>query len=191
MPVWFRKSIVVLITILSFGLVTPAQANGLFVSEAAEESDTHEVSVFTNPHDILPGDIDRHSFIGKMVREAEEQSLQKFGTKIGPVIEDEFRQVILPNIERTIETVAEQYPNEKLTSLAITEGPGGGRSEKIFNLTDDDGHDIIRFHVRRDQPPLEGYWFNFHYHTYHDQFQSHHELGTIYWDKNTPPNWRS
>ncbi|WP_310794657.1 YpjP family protein, partial [Bacillus safensis] len=24
-----------------------------------------------------------------------------------------------------------------------------------------------------------------------DGFQTHHELGNIYWDKNTPPSWMS
>ncbi|MFL6556465.1 MAG: YpjP family protein, partial [Bacillus sp. (in: firmicutes)] len=25
----------------------------------------------------------------------------------------------------------------------------------------------------------------------HDDFQIHHELGSIYWAKNTPPKWMS
>ncbi|MEW8987992.1 MAG: YpjP family protein, partial [Bacillus sp. (in: firmicutes)] len=86
----------------------------------------------------------------------------------------------------------EQYPEEDLVHLAISEEPGKGKSEKIFHIKDEKtGEDVIRFHVRRDQPPHEGYWFNFHYHTHHDEYQTHHDLGSIYWAKNTPPNWMS
>ncbi|MBT2695036.1 YpjP family protein [Bacillus sp. ISL-55] len=27
--------------------------------------------------------------------------------------------------------------------------------------------------------------------SYHDNFQTHYELGRIFWAKNTPPKWRS
>jgi hypothetical protein len=133
----------------------------------------------------------RESFMERVMKQAEEQSLEKFGTRIGPVIEDEFRQIILPNIEQAIVTVAEQFPEEELANLAISEAPGGGLSEKIFHIYGHDQKDIIRFHVRRDRPPHEGYWFNFHFHTYHDSFQTHYDLGSIYWAKNTPPKWRT
>jgi hypothetical protein len=86
--------------------------------------------------------------------------------------------------------VAVQFPEESLANLKVTETPGGGLSEKIFHITNSKANeDVIRFHVRRDHPPQQGYWFNFHYHTHHDNFQAHHELGSIYWNKNTPPKW--
>jgi hypothetical protein len=98
--------------------------------------------------------------------------------------------VILPNIEKAIQEVAVQFPEESLANLKVTETPGGGLSEKIFHITNSKANeDVIRFHVRRDHPPQQGYWFNFHYHTHHDNFQAHHELGSIYWNKNTPPKW--
>jgi len=193
MPAWLRKSLVVLISIFTFGMVSPAQANGFLTptTERAEKSASAETSyneTLDSPHDEKA---ERDKFIGRAMKEAEMQSFQKFGKKIGPVIEDEFRQTILPNIEKAIEMVAVQYPGERLNYLRITEMPGGGESEKIFHITDDNGKDIIRFHVRRDQPPKDGFWFNFHYHTYHDSFQTHYELGTIFWAKNTPPKWKS
>ena len=65
-------------------------------------------------------------------------------------------------------------------------------NRKIFHVYNRlTGEDLLRFHVRRDHPPQDGYWFNFHYHTAEDGFQSHHELGSIYWDRNTPPDWMS
>jgi len=192
MPLWLRNSLVVLITIITFGLVSPAQASELL---SIDPKDTDRADTYENvsiPTDHLTTSQETHeSFVSRMMKEAEEQSLEKFGTRIGPVIEDEFREIILPNMEAAIATVSEQFPEEALVNLEVTEVPGGGFSEKIFHIVNEQKSDIIRFHVRRDNPPQEGYWFNFHYHTYHDQFQTHYELGTIYWDKNTPPKWKS
>ncbi|WNS73924.1 YpjP family protein [Bacillus sp. DTU_2020_1000418_1_SI_GHA_SEK_038] len=201
MPNWLRKSLVVMVTILTFGLVTPSQA---FLYEHSNAVKTPKKDIFdalsenknviNNPAlaDEHVGYISKEDFIRQMLMEAEAQSFTKFGARIKPVIENEFTEVILPNIEKAIQNVAEQYPEEELAYLTVTERPGKGHSEKIFNITNDKtNEDVIRFHVRRDQPPQQGYWFNFHYHTHHDQFQAHHELGSIYWDKNTPPKWMS
>jgi hypothetical protein len=193
MPAWLRKSLVVMISIVTFGMVSPAQVNGFLTTttERSEKSTSTETSYVGALNVPADEEAERDMFIQRAMKEAEMQSFQKFGTKIGPVIEDEFRQTILPNIEKAIEIVAFQFPGEELTSLRITEMPGGGESEKIFHIIGDNGRDIIRFHVRRDQPPKDGFWFNFHYHTYHDNFQSHYELGRIFWAKNTPPRWKS
>lgn len=134
----------------------------------------------------------RRQFIERTMEKAVAQSYEKFGRKIAPVIEEEFRDVILPRIEEVIASIAEQYPEEQLQYLAVTENPSGGMGERIFHIYRiDTGEDIIRFHVRREHPPQDGYWFQFHYHTYHDHFQTHYELGKIYWDRNTPPQWRT
>lgn len=132
------------------------------------------------------------SFTTYTVAQAEQQSMMKFGGTIGSVIGDEFKQVILPKIEEAIALIAEKVPEADLRQLAITEKPAGGLGEKIFHVYHNNtGQDLIRFHVRRDHPPKEGYWFNFHYHTYEDEFLTHHDMGSIYWDKNTPPQWMS
>ncbi|WP_102263320.1 YpjP family protein [Mesobacillus jeotgali] len=193
MPAWLRKSLVVVISMVTFGMVSPAQVNGFLTTttERSEKSTAAETSFIDSLDVPLDEEAEREMFIHRTMMEAEQQSFQKFGAKIGPVIEDEFRQSILPNIEKAIEMVAFQFPGEKLNSLRITEIPGGGESEKIFHIIGDNGKDIIRFHVRRDQPPKDGFWFNFHYHTYHDSFQTHYELGRIFWAKNTPPKWKS
>lgn len=191
MPMWLRNSLVVLISIITFGLVSPAQASELL---SIEPKDTDVSDTFENgsiPSNHLTDYEDYENFVSRIMKEAEEQSFEKFGRKIGPVIENEFREIILPQMEIAIATVAEQFPEELLANLEVTEVPGGGVSEKIFHIVNEQKSDIIRFHVRRDNPPQEGHWFNFHYHTYHDQFQTHYELGSIYWDKNTPPKWKS
>ncbi|RDI43070.1 YpjP family protein [Falsibacillus pallidus] len=198
MKIWLRKSFVVLISILSFGMVTPSQA---FMAEnqTLDKAEQQTTPQLENNYDDkaersgLFDDTDsRDAIIGIVMKEAEKQSFEKFGQKITPVIENEFKDIILPNIQKAIEMTIDQYPKEDLSHLAISEDPSGGTSEKIFHIYNaNTGNDVIRFHVRRDHPPLEGYYFNFHYHTYHDQFQTHYDLGMIYWDKNTPPKWMS
>ena len=197
MKKWLRKSAVVMVSILTFGLVTPSQFVNYLNPENHKDRDVVEAaapeSSFAQPSAYIEESrFDKEKFMEELMLQAEEQSYQKFGTKIKPVIENEFREVILPNIETAINQTANQFPEENLMNLAITEQPGGGQSEKIFNIKNNlTGKDILRFHVRRENPPQDGYWFNFHYHTYHDQYQSHHDLGSIYWDKNTPPKWMS
>ncbi|NMD72815.1 hypothetical protein HHO41_21570 [Bacillus sp. DNRA2] len=208
MPKWLQKSLVVLISVFTFGLVAPPQsllidktsAQKTLEREMVEQStlEASSVSLIDSQNENLLDEREenlqsnKQKWVQLRVKDAKELSFQKFGDRIKPKIEGEFENVILPNIEKVISIVAEQYPEEDLVHLAISEGPGKGKSEKIFHITDEQtGLDVIRFHVRRDQPPHDGYWFNFHYHTYHDDFQTHHDLGAIYWAKNTPPNWMS
>jgi len=202
MPKWLRKSFVVMVTILTFGLVTPSQAF-LYdhsstvktpkrdIIESSPEGTAQE-NRFAAEYEEQQGYTSKEDFVSEMVCKAEMLSYTKFGAKIKPMIADEFSEVILPNIEKAIKETAEQYPEEELAYLSLSEKPSGGLSEKIFHIANEKtGEDIIRFHVRRDHPPQEGYWFNFHYHTHHDEFQAHHNLGSIYWNKNTPPKWMS
>jgi hypothetical protein len=197
MKKWLRKSVVVMVSILTFGLVTPSQFVNFVNAENQNDQDVFEAAPteigFAQPTAFLEdSEFNKERFMEELMQQAEEQSYQKFGTKIKPVIENEFREVILPNIETALNQTSTQFPDEDLMNLAITEQPGGGHSEKIFNIKNSlTGRDILRFHVRRENPPQDGYWFNFHYHTYLDDYQSHRDLGSIYWDKNTPPKWMS
>lgn len=197
---WLRKSLIVIVSILTFGTVTPSHAlwseeqavpksqqRGASSADQSTHATTVEASLQSEDDKL-----DKDQFIADMTTEAERQAFIKFGPKISNVIENEFREVILPNIESAIQMTAAQFPEDALMNLEITETPGGGVSEKIFHIFNNETkQDVIRFHVRRDKPPLEGYTFNFHYHTYHDEFQTHYTLGTIYWDKNTPPKWKT
>jgi len=195
---WLRQSIIVLVSILTFGAVTPSHAlwseeQGLSRSQhrgqAPDESSRSLPVVTESKVDVR---LKKDQILALMTDKAEQQAMMKFGPKISNVIENEFREVILPNIEAAIHMTAAQFQEEAIENLAMTETPGGGISEKIFHIYHaETKKDVIRFHVRRDKPPLEGYIFNFHYHTYHDEFQTHYSIGTIYWDKNTPPNWQT
>ncbi|MCA1058419.1 YpjP family protein [Rossellomorea aquimaris] len=194
MSIWLKKSFFILLSILTFGLVSPSQA---FLNEgnhALAKNNGKPSSVESTTEEAREEEpvISHDVFIETMLVQAEKNAYEKFGTKIKPVIEDEFRSLILPKIEVAIADTAAQFPEEDLTSLTISEVPQYAKTEKIFHIYDErSGEDVIRFHVRKDHPPKDGYYFNFHYHTVHDQFQTHHELGSIYWDKNTPPQWMS
>lgn len=194
---WIRKSFVVLVSLLTFGLITPTQLINNVNAEKPTERDTIEAALlrgYAQENSFFETEevVDKEKFLEELIKQAELQSYQKFGTRIKPVIENEFREIIMPNIEKALQETATQFPTEDFLNLAITESPGKGQSEKIFNIKNRETNlDVLRFHVRRDNPPQAGYWFNFHYHTYHDGFQRHHELGSIYWDKNTPPKWMS
>jgi hypothetical protein len=189
---WIRKSAVVLVSILTFGLITPTQLINNINAEKTNERDTVESVPSRQSSYFEETLLSKEEILGELLKQAEQQSYQKFGTRIKPVIENEFKEIIMPNIEKALQETAAQFPTDELLNLAITESPGKGQSEKIFNIKNRDTNaDVLRFHVRRDNPPQAGFWFNFHYHTYHDDFQSHHELGSIYWAKNTPPKWMS
>lgn len=190
---WIRKSVVILVSVLTFGLISPSQLMDSFYTDKPSDRDSFEANTSGIANSFYEENhINREQFIEDMVKLAEVQSYQKFGTRIKPVIENEFREIILPNIQKAIEETAYQYPEEDLANLTITEHPAGGTSEKIFHIKNTlTGKDAIRFHVRRDNPPQAGYWFNFHYHIAIDDFHKHHDLGSIYWDKNTPPKWMS
>lgn len=194
MPKWLRKSLLVLVSVATFGLITPQDL--LADSPNEQKQPKRDLYQSNSPpieeHSFLENDevSEREQFVQNMVKHAEEKSYEKFGTRIKPVIEDEFKEFILPNIEKVIFEVAETFPEEDLSQLVISEMPSGGTSERIFHISHlVTKQDVIRFHVRRDHPPQAPYVFNFHYHLGNDGFQNHHDLGVIYWDKNTPPKW--
>ncbi|UTE76069.1 MULTISPECIES: YpjP family protein [unclassified Rossellomorea] len=194
MSIWLKKSFFILLSILTFGLVSPSQAFLNEENHALAKNNGKPSTVESTPEETREEELalTHDGFIESMLVQAEKNAYEKFGTKIKPVIEDEFRSLILPKIEKAIADTAAEFPEEDLTSLTISEVPQYAKTEKIFHIYDErSGEDIIRFHVRKDHPPKDGYYFNFHYHTVHDNFQAHHELGSIFWDKNTPPQWMS
>jgi hypothetical protein len=194
---WLRKSLVILFTIATFGLVTPPAS--LAIQDKPTEDSVSKSSINDDSiEQILPPKVEleqlplsKDQVLINLLSEAEQKSFIKFGDKIGGVIEDEFKEMIFPKMEEIITYYLNVEDDELFQQLEVSK-PSGGTGEKIFHIYNTiTGEDVLRFHVRRENRPLEGYWFNFHYHTYHDSFQSHKDLGSIYWDKNTPPNWMS
>lgn len=126
------------------------------------------------------------------MEEAEKRGFEKFGPVIANQVGDEYREAILPKVGQVMETLIDDLDEDSLRSLDIFNEPSPGTGERIFHVMNTKDHqDLVRFHVRRDHPPKDGYWFNFHYHLPSDQFQAHYELGKIYWNKDTPPQWRA
>ncbi|MGM7701388.1 YpjP family protein [Pseudalkalibacillus sp. Hm43] len=217
MPNWLRKTLVVLITVFTLGTVTPpphllAESDERTptettsaVNQANLESfdfeqiidDEPEVDLFQKPWQEVAATYEetdelKEAFVAYSVYQATEQTKEKFGDRIEAKRGEEFRTVILPKIEETISQLSAHLEEEMLRNLTITERPTPGKSEKIFHIKNEHtNQDVFRLHVRREHPPGQGYWFSFHYHVSEDNFESHHELGSIYWDKNTPPNWMS
>lgn len=197
MKKWLYKSLVVSVAFLTLGVITPKHE--IWSTFEQQETSAHSTPISNNDlssalqlDDLVLDEQKSTRSIEDIVATAKEQSYMKFGSRIGPVIESEFERVIFPQMERAIETTLARMDDEKLTALAISERPSGNYSEKIFHLTDSaSNRDIIRFHVRTDNRPFEGFYYNFHYHTVEDNYVTHHNLGEIYWSKNTPPKWLS
>ncbi|WP_085521566.1 YpjP family protein [Tuberibacillus sp. Marseille-P3662] len=122
--------------------------------------------------------------------QAESQGFAKFGDTISAEIGPTYSQKIVPKFGDAVLSLANTTDDHLLKFVDVSNNPAGGTGERILNVYDTrTGEEMIKFHVRRDHPPQEGYWFNFHYHTYEDGFQSHRELEKVYWDKNMPPKW--
>lgn len=203
-PIWMKKSVVILLSIITLGLVSPNDFNWFDEANATKPDKKSSLekahlegngisapSVYIKEKQINETD-ERARLVEVMCERAEENSYIKFGDRIGPRIEEEFTMVILPKMEEAIAAYIAECPDEELPYIAITENPASGLGEKIFNIYNNRTREnLILFHVRRENLPQDGHWFNFHYHTAKDQFAAHHSLGSIFWDKNTPPHWQN
>lgn len=206
MKLWMKKVSVILITFMTLGMYIPPtylntnDENDEVVSAKTNVNDDVFKSITEIQHE---GDIDftdtseandeRDSsdyFISMITEQAKEQTVSKLGARIVNQVEADFMRTILPSMEDVLKTILVEAGEEELQYYGIAEEPTQGYGERIFNIHDYQTKlDVARFHVRRDNRPGEGYWFNFHYHLRNDGFEEHHNIGEIYWDKNTPPKW--
>ncbi|MBP1970179.1 hypothetical protein J2Z83_002297 [Virgibacillus natechei] len=196
MKMWMRKTAVVLITIMTLGMYTPSvllptETEEHKGREDSDESVANAVSIADEVDEIdVTLEPDDDYFIRAMTEKAKEQTLTKLGPRIVNQVDDDFTEMILPKMEEVLEGILAEAGQDKLEYYGITEHPASGEGERIFNIHDyHKEQDIAKFHVRRENRPLEGYWFNFHYHLSDDSFEKHHLIGEIYWDKNMPPKW--
>ncbi|MUV37586.1 uncharacterized protein JNUCC1_01392 [Lentibacillus sp. JNUCC-1] len=199
---WMQKIFVAMIAVLTLGLYIPQppvdldhdSSKGEIQSKSGTENKVHaEATVYEPPPvELESADaIDEPVDFAFMIKEqAKQQAEMKLGPRIASRIDVDFNRDILPEIETVLDTLITKAGDENAAYYSITEEPASGFGEMIFNVYDERSQeDIARFHVRRDNRPQEGYWFNFHYHLNDDHFETHHTLGDIYWDKNTPPKW--
>ncbi|MDG5789097.1 YpjP family protein [Evansella sp. AB-P1] len=210
MKLWFKKISVILITFITLGMYIPPtyldgnanQENDLIASSNSKptngllsslEDESIEEIDFTNTYDQESSHNDSiDDFIDYLTDQAKDQTYYKLGPKIVNQVEDDLVTSVLPNMEEVIRNLLEEVGREDLQHFGITEQPAQGYGEKIFKILDHrTNKDVVRFDVRRDNRPKDGYWFNFHYHLNDDNFEEHHDLGEVYWDKNTPPKWMS
>ncbi|WP_432358806.1 YpjP family protein [Sporosarcina sp. UB5] len=200
MKKYLQNIIIALVAVLTLGVISPSHE---IWTNLQPKDDTREADhPCTSKHDLQLGledsIFDRESFEqplsieDELFRPAKEMAYLKFGTKIGPVIQNEFDDVIFPKIEEVIQNTVISTGGLENRMLSITEFPSGDYAEKMFHVSDrENKKDLIRFHVRTEKRPLDGYFYNFHYHSVEDDFTMHHSLGDIYWSKNTPPKWLS
>ena len=195
-----QNFIIALVAVLTLGVISP---NHEIWTNLQPKDDTREADrLISSKHDLQLGLEDsifeRESFEellsveDTLLTPEKDLAYVKFGSRIGPVIENEFEEFIFPKIEDVIQRTVASSGGLENRMLSITEYPSGDYAEKMFHVSDKVlGKDLIRFHVRTEKRPLEGYFYNFHYHTAEDGFTVHHSLGDIYWSKNTPPKWLS
>lgn len=199
MKLLMRKLIVSLITVATLGIYSPTALLEVDAEEPKDSIPNSDIDQGSpqiefqqdEPEEIPDTELinPKDHFIYEIKKQAKEQTIMKFGPRITNQVEDEFTNCILPTMEAVITSVIEDAGDDYV-QYEITEEPAGGYGERIFHVFDHkEGQDVVRFHVRRDNRPLDGYYFNFHYHLRKDGFKEHHEIGEIYWAKNTPPKW--
>lgn len=200
-----KRGFVISQALLTLTLFT---SNDFIRDVQAEETKTHDEKPIIYKanrdnyelfHDVLPTNTDHyihrslqsvHMLNEYIVQQALKQSMDKFGRVISSKIGDQFEKRIIPSLQEALGETMTTLSEEELMHLRITNVPAGGLGEKILHVYDEKtNEDYFRFHVRRDQRPNKGYYFNFHYHTYLDKHEHHHNLGTIYWGKNIPQKW--
>ncbi|WP_042221138.1 YpjP family protein [Oceanobacillus manasiensis] len=196
MKLWLRKAAVVLITIMTLGIYVPPaflnadESKDDFTAKTNIKEDVSHSLAEAVPSEETSQESDDSNLVQSMANEAQAQTLDKLGPKISSQIDPAFLNAILFGVEEAVTTTVATIDESEYPYIGITDSPTDGWGEKIFDLYDvRTNKAIAKFHVRRDNRPLEGHWFNFHYHVKHDQFESHREIGEIYWGKNDPPKW--
>lgn len=196
MKKWLQKGLMSAVAVLTFGLITPDHE--IWSAEASAKAPSYmpEVDSFmpdvSDISDVFLDETVELTTADILKIAAKEQAYIKFGSRVGPKIENEFNDRILPQIEQAIDMTIARLDDDTLNDLTVTERPSGDYSERIFHIKrSSTNEDVIRFHVRTENRLDEGYYYNFHYHTYDDGFATHYDLGEIHWSKNKPPKWLS
>ncbi|MDN4607652.1 YpjP family protein [Sporosarcina highlanderae] len=200
MKKYFQKLFIAIVAVLTLGVISPSHEiwTTLQPKDDTRETDLPSLQKHGLQLGLEDSIFEREIFAQTpsieeiLFNPAKELVYLKFGSRIGPVIKHEFDQVIFPKMSEVIESTVASAGGLDNGRISITETPSGNYAEKIFHVSDTEAKkDLIRFHVRTEKRPQDGYFYNFHYHTADDDFTVHHSLGDIYWSKNTPPKWLS
>lgn len=197
MKKWFRKTIVLLISILTLGLYIPP----FHLDADMEEVDKGEISPktddYTTNSPTIIDDDESDSIVSSnelyqeaLIEMARERVMIKLGDKIASKIDMPLKEEVLPNLEVVIEQIFDKLGEEQSQYLVISEEPASGYGERIFNLYDQSKKEnVAKFHVTRVKKPQDGHFFQFHYHLAEDQYEEHYPIAEVHWGKNTPPKW--
>ncbi|MFT8872478.1 MAG: YpjP family protein [Sporolactobacillus sp.] len=211
---FLRKSIIILVTVLTFGAIAPTftphvpatrsglrgdvqNQNGTSAALQAGVTESERLkNVSRKKKTVSPEEPDGEqqllAFSLYASQEFAAQGLHKFGPRVGARIGDQYVNDIIPLLDHAIREASSGHDGAWVSHLAVTHCPAAGLGERIVHIYQkDSGKEVLKLHVRREHPPQEGYWFDFHYHTVIDNFQQHHSLKKIYWGKNTPPSWKA
>ncbi|PRO66272.1 YpjP family protein [Alkalicoccus urumqiensis] len=197
MKLWMRRLTIVMMSVLTLGAYIPPldwddKENADETNPEKKDADLAFSEVEDSSAELEEELWSLEEYLDDVTEQAREQTISKLGPKIYNKVEGDVMEEILPQIEGVISSLYESEDQETVSSWTITEHPSSGYGEKIFHIYDEQEEtDVLRFHVRRDMKPKQGYYFNFHYHVKDDGFEAHHTLGDVYWDKNTPPKWMS
>ncbi|WP_100487389.1 YpjP family protein [Sporolactobacillus pectinivorans] len=213
-PNFIKKGLVALVAILTFGTVIPVFPAHYVDKQGDKESiqkektqdsplrsygSTSQEETQANPTVLwgrrFSADVSKETLISAFssyaLLEAEQQGFHKFGTRVSEKIGNQYMQEIAPSFVSAIEEVSNAHDESWIRTLAVTHSPSSGMGERILHVYQTGtGNEVLKLHVRRDHPPQDGYWFDFHYHTVSDGFQKHHELKKVFWGKNMPPKWK-
>ncbi|UOQ49225.1 YpjP family protein [Gracilibacillus caseinilyticus] len=188
-----KKLTVLLVTILTLGLYVPpiyidADMDKGEVEPSEDQTKQLDDQVVEDTNEVVLEDSNQ-LYLQELDKQAEELVFEKLG-KISTKIDTELNQVVLPNLKAVLHDIYEQIGEEESQYLMIKEEPSAGYGERIFNLYDaKQKQNVAKFHVNRVKRPSDGYYFQFHYHLFNDQFEEHIPLAEVYWGKNTPPQW--
>lgn len=197
MKFWLRKIFVAFVAVITLGFYIPPldlQPNETNAKDAESLYDEFYAPTSLVPKQEIIDDDSSSSIVSleQFTNKAKLQTKRKLGPKIFQEVEQELTEVIFPKLEAVLKDMYEERGEEEALYLEITENPSGGIGERIFDVYDHREEKIVmKFHVRREKRPLEGYWFNFHYHFFDDRFEKHYDIGEVYWAKNDPPYWMS
>lgn len=214
-PEWVKKILVVFVAVLTFGTVIPS-----FPAHYVGKPDDHEhiykekspdAALKAVPSDrsgrsnhaeekswseTVPANASKErliqAFSDYTLQELRQQGRQKFGRRVAEKISNAYNTEIAPTFLLEVRRVSGRHDVRWIRHLDVTHSPTSGMGERILHVYQtDSGREVLKLHVRRDHPPKDGYWFDFHYHTAQDGFQKHHELKKVYWGKNMPPKWQA
>ncbi|WP_010631396.1 YpjP family protein [Sporolactobacillus vineae] len=214
-PEWVKKILVALVAILTFGTVIPSSPahyvdkpdnnepiykekspDEAFKPAASDRSGIPDHTEQTSWTETVSANASKEklvqAFSDYTLQQLRQQGSQKFGPRVAKEISNVYNQDIAPAFLMEVQRVSDRHDARWIRHLDVTHSPSSGMGERILHVYQtDSGSEVLKLHVRRDHPPKNGYWFDFHYHTAQDGFQKHHELKKIYWGKNMPPKWRA